>query len=444
MSGNRYIERDLAIKRGMEFIYRTACDSENFEMYGYDYLCCFHCIESTSKDINLRRMARKMGQERALQWRREHTRVPADADADAIAYLVLGSDSADRLGVRDGGFKKQIRQVADRFDAEDYLGFDAATEAPPQDVPEECECGACNPRGRKTCHRCRRRLTMMRSYAVWVDALTRSYIGERYGIRLGASFADVIKWLPTMRPYPTYDDGDNLDFYWAAYAVTHVVYALNDYSLYNLSPSWLPHEYAFLKRNLKQAIVMEDPETMGEFLDTLKSFGLPADHPLMAKGLTYLLSRQNPDGSWGEAEAEDIYERYHPTWTAIDGLRDYRWRGERLSFQRLRPLLTCDTKRQGAQSGRQRIDSISGLSYHSHTSQEPGHEIEFHQLETRNSKRDTFSEAGPQSLRINPRHPSRSSLLDTKMVKGPIQCLKKHRRQRSAREGWEDEMVKGK
>jgi hypothetical protein len=37
--------------------------------------------------------------------------------------------------------------------------------------------------------------------------------------------------------------------------------------------------------------------------------------------------------------AKDLYHRYHPTWTAIDGLRLYRWRGERLSFQRLLPTL---------------------------------------------------------------------------------------------------------
>jgi hypothetical protein len=380
------VERRQAIERGLEFVFRTASDPRNFEMYGYDYLCCFHCIASTSKDVNLRRMARKMGRESALQWRREHPKVSADVDADAIAYLVFGSDAADRLGVRDRGLKEQIREVARHFDAKDYLGFDTVAEAPPQDVPEECECGACNPRGLRTCRSCKRRLTMMSSYGVWLDALIRSYMGERYGVRLGAWFADVIKWLPTMRPYPKYDDGNNRDYYWAVYAVTHVVYTLNDYSSYNLSPSWLPHEYAFLKRNLKQAIVMKDPETMGEYLDTLKSFGLPEDHPLIVKGLTYLLSQQNPDGSWGDAEAEDIYERYHPTWTARDGLREYRWRGKRLSFQRLKPLLVCDTKSQMAVA-RQLIDSISGLSYHSPTSQETrSRKLSSIKLETRNSK----------------------------------------------------------
>jgi hypothetical protein len=342
MVGPTYPECSEAIERGLEFIYRTARDRENFELYGYDYLCCFHCIASTSKDVNLRRMARKMGRERALQWRRDHRDLPVDANADEIAYLVLGADASDRLGVSDSSFKEQIREIALRFDAKDYLGFDAPNEAPPQDVPEECKCGVFNPRGRKTCSHCKRRLSMMSRYGVWLDALIRSYMGERYVVRLGASFADVIKWLPTMRPYPKYDDGDNPDFYWAVYAVTHVVYTLNDYSLYNLSPNWLPHEYAFLKENLKQAIAMEDPELMGEFLDTLKSFGLQKDHPLILKGQRFLLTQQNPDGSWGSDEAEDIYQRYHPTWTAIDGLREYAWRGERLSMKRIMPLLNAN------------------------------------------------------------------------------------------------------
>jgi hypothetical protein len=43
----------------------------------------------------------------------------------------------------------------------------------------------------------------------------------------------------------------------------------------------------------------------------------------------YLLATQNADGSWGDAEAKDIYRRYHPTWTAIDGLRDYKWKRRR-------------------------------------------------------------------------------------------------------------------
>ena len=180
---------------------------------------------------------------------------------------------------------------------------------------------------------------MLSPYAVWVDALTRSYMGECYGVRLGASLADVIKWLPTMRPYPTYDGRDNPDFYWALYAVTHIVYTLNNYSLYRLSPRCLPDEYTFLKLNLRHFIAMEDPESIGELLDSLKAFGLPESHPLILEGMSFLIAQQNPDGSWGDPDEEDIYQRYHPTWTAIDGLREYAWRGGLRRPQSLRPLL---------------------------------------------------------------------------------------------------------
>jgi hypothetical protein len=330
------LERRRAVERGLEFIYRTACDPENFELYGHDYLCCFHCIAATSKDINLRRVALGMGQERASYWRQEHAHVTPDLDADEIASLVFGSDAADRLGVVDSAFKEKIRGAANRFNAQDYLGFDTAHEPPPGDVPDDCVCGAYNERGRKICRGCKKRLMMLSSYAVLVDALTRSYTGERYGVRLGASFSDVIRWVPMMRPYPTYDGGDDPDFYWALYAVTHIIYTLNDYSLYRLSPRCLPDEYEFLKRNLKHFIVMEDPESIGELLDTLKAFACPEDHPLILEGLGFLLAQQNPDGSWGDPDAEDIYERYHPTWTAIDGLREYAWHGGLREYRSLK------------------------------------------------------------------------------------------------------------
>ena len=142
-----------------------------------------------------------------------------------------------------------------------------------------------------------------------------------------------------MRPYRGRENDTNPDFYDTVYAVTHIVYTLNDYSLYRLSPRWLPAEFTFLKANLREALAMEDAEMVGELLDTLRAFGLEHKHPLIRTGIKYLLAQQNADGSWGEMDDDYIYGRYHPTWTAIDGLRAYRWRGERLSFPRLQPLL---------------------------------------------------------------------------------------------------------
>jgi squalene cyclase len=105
-----------------------------------------------------------------------------------------------------------------------------------------------------------------------------------------------------------------------------VVYTQNDYSLYRLSPRSLPDEFAYLKSNLKEAVALKDPETMGELIDCLKSFGLDDNDPLIRTGTEFLLSSQNPDGSWGDMKTTDMYLRYHPTWTAVDGLRDYKWK----------------------------------------------------------------------------------------------------------------------
>ncbi len=339
MSETKQARREIATRRGLEFIYRTACDPENFRTYGFDYTFCLHWIASTSRDTTLRGAARKMAAECARRWRSEHPTVPQDADAETVAEAVFGGLTADRLGLRDAAFRREVRRAAARVSAEDLLWFDPAAGPPPADLPADCKCGEVNPRGRKTCRGCRRRLKWLSRYEVWLLALIRCYLGERYGVKLGAGYADAIKWLPAMRPYPPLSRGYE-DFIWAVYAVTHVVYTLNGYSTYMLSPRWLPDEYEFLKDSLDVVVdELGDSDATGEVLDSLKSFGLSDRHPLIRKGVDFLLATQNADGSWGDVEAEDIYDRYHPTLTAVNGLRDYAWTKKALVFPGLAPEL---------------------------------------------------------------------------------------------------------
>ena len=341
-------ERERAIRSGLEFLYEMACDDECFALYGHDLLNCFYFIYATSSDPSLRRAARRMGRERAHLWQREHSTLPRTADAGIVSEYVHATYAAERLGFPDHALKAQLRAAAKRLTALDYFWFDPVNESPPGNVTEPCRCGTFNERGRKTCRDCRRRLVVINRYRLWYDALIAAYNCERVGVSVGASYREVLKWLPAMRPFRGREGGDNPDFYDCLYAVTHVVYTLNDYSLYRLSPRWLPQEYAFLKTNLGEAIATEDPDMMGEFLDSLKAFGLKDTHPLIRTGMDFLLSRQNPDGSWGDMDEADIYHRYHPTWTAIDGLREYAWRGERLSFPRLMPMLQAMNGQQAA------------------------------------------------------------------------------------------------
>jgi hypothetical protein len=180
---------------------------------------------------------------------------------------------------------------------------------------------------------------MRNRYDVWTDALITTYSGEIYGVTLGARYRDVIRWIPEMRPYPTRASISTNAFYNVTYAITHVIYTLNNYNRYLLSPEWLPQEFQYLKTNLEETVKLQDPETLGEFLDTLRVFGMTERDALIRTGVEYVLSKQNADGSWGDLKDPDVYNRYHSTWTAIDGLREYGWHGKRLSFPGLKPLL---------------------------------------------------------------------------------------------------------
>ena len=340
--GARYTtaDRDRALERGLDFIYRFASDPKIFADWGHDLLWCLYTISDTAKDPKLRETARKMGHERALEWRRIHPIVPTKTDADQLSDLVYGSDAADRLGARDPAFKQQVRNAVRGFSVTDFLLFDPTREPPPSDIPDQCgTCKRWNERGVTVCRYCGAPLEMRNRYDVWTDALITTYSGEIYGVTLGAHYRDVIRWIPQMRPYPTRASISTKAFYNVTYAITHVIYTLNDYNRYLLSPQWLPQEIQYLKTNLEEMVKLQDPETLGEFLDTLRVFGMTERDALIRTGVEYVLSKQNADGSWGDLNDPDVYSRYHSTWTAIDGLREYGWHGKRLSFPGLKPLL---------------------------------------------------------------------------------------------------------
>jgi hypothetical protein len=281
-----------------------------------------------------------MGRERARVWRRQHSWLPADADAQMIADYAFGSDSADSLGLPDERLKAQLKQAAQRFNARSYMLFDPRTEPPPEDVPEECEYDrTVNQRGTRICQTCKRQLRMRSRYDVWYDALIMAYSGDHYGVMLGAHYADVLKWLPSLRPYRGSENGTNEDFHDTVYAVTHIIYTLNNYSMYRLSPQLLPQEFRFLKENLPEAMAQDDADMLGELMDSLRAFGIDEDDPRLRAAMEYYLEHQHRDGSWGDPRERDIYDRYHPTWNGVAGLSQYAWRGEGLSFPELKPLL---------------------------------------------------------------------------------------------------------
>lgn len=340
--GARYtdVDRDVAVERGLLFIGGIASNPKYFSRWGHDLLWCLYTISNTAKNPQLRKMAYRLGQERAREWRRAHVE-PATDNPDELFLFVYGADGADRLlGVGDPSLKGRLQEIAQRFSAVDFFEFDPKREPPPTDLPEACpKCGHRNPRGATNCRKCNAPLNFQNRYAVWLDALVIAHSGDSYGVTLGASYPEVLHWISAMRPYPSPANSDEDEFNRVSYAVTHVVYTLNDYGKYRLSPAWLPQEFAYLKTNIGAAAEYENGEMLGEFMDSLRAFGRSEADPEIRAAVEYLLSHQNPDGSWGDKDEEDIYTRYHSTWTAVDGLREYSFQGEQLRLPDLLPLL---------------------------------------------------------------------------------------------------------
>jgi len=331
--------RQTSIQRGVDFISGVAGTSEGFDSYGSLLVCCFALVGATSRDASLRQLARSRAQKVAQRWNRAHPLLPPDASPDLFRNFIFVRYALSRIGLRDAALNAQIRAAAKGFSAQDLLGFDPINEPPANDLSYRCDCGAQNLRGRKFCKQCRRRLQIKSGYRVWMEALANTYVGARCGILFGARYADVLKWLPAMRTYPAGPDENEELVRDALFAVTHLVYTLNDYNTHRLSPRLLTQEFAYLKANVEAACANHDPELLGELLDSLKAFGLRASHPLIMRGVEYLLATQNEDGSWGDPDEEDIRTRCHTTWTAIDGLRTHAWRGERVIRPEIKSIL---------------------------------------------------------------------------------------------------------
>jgi hypothetical protein len=330
--------RNTAIVRGLDFIYRFGTTQNCFANYGSSLICCFALVAATSRDEKLRSLGRDRAKQLLRRWSDMHPFIPVDTSSDLLHEFVLVHYAQRRIGLRDPAVATAARLTARHFSAVDLLGFDPRKEPPPNNLPYPCDCTFQNPRGRKGCKQCKRRLRIRTRYKVWMEALANTYVAERCGVIFGARYVDVLKWMPVMRPYPTDDDGDEV-LRDAIYAVTHIVYTLNDYGTYRVARQSLPSELAFLKANVASACSRRDPEILGELLDSLKALGLGISHPLIKRGTKYLLAEQNGDGSWGDTSEDNVRTRCHTTWTAIDGLRTYAWRGERSSRPAIKSVL---------------------------------------------------------------------------------------------------------
>jgi len=311
-----------AARRGLELLRQLAGRNSTFAKYGGHLLLAFYFIAATSRDAALRRRALTAGRERARYWKRQWYRRRRRFDAAMVMDEIGASYAAEQLGVPHRRIRCDIEAAAARYPAQELLGFDPRSGAIPRNVPEDCECGAGNEAGRRRCRKCRRRLTNRSRYEVWYYALINVYFCERFGLALPVGYADVINLLPALRPYPRPGSRHYRD---AVYAVTHIVYTLNNYNRSRLPPPLLRRERAFLKASMAWAIKRREADTVAEIVDSLAGCSVDDADARMRSGRAFILAQQREDGGWGDEDHD--YGRFHSVWTCIDGLRDYAWRG---------------------------------------------------------------------------------------------------------------------
>ncbi|OGQ77499.1 MAG: hypothetical protein A2289_15120 [Deltaproteobacteria bacterium RIFOXYA12_FULL_58_15] len=369
-------ERDRAILRGLDFIEELVEKDKPFDDNIGDLLWCHYAIEATTPDANLRELAGDRGREMAKRWKKGVRGLPLDANIFEVWDLASTLYVAESLGVRHDDLRAQLEPAIAKYSAKTWLGFDPQTDAPPnktytilgkeaciaanapriqsativvEDIEEVGAKGRAGKRGSGSLGQpvkasggkfgssgktgggklgsgdCPKVKVTMTNLDVFYDAMITTYFGDRFGVTHGATFADFTQWIPQLYPYATQEQVGSSVFYDLIYTVTHIVYTHNDYGKKRIDPADLPEEFRFLRETFTVPLEDNDCETFAEYVDTLKSFGVTPEADVnMARAIESLMSLQNFDGSWGDP-FDNVYNRFHTTWTAIEGLRDYRF-----------------------------------------------------------------------------------------------------------------------
>lgn len=166
----------------------------------------------------------------------------------------------------------------------------------------------------------------LRTRGPWQQAMFLEYY-DRFKLEKPASIprAPMAEGVISRRlPAESYDDN-------AVYDITHEVFVAFDYGHQRqqtrFTPADLAHVSQVLPRLVQRYVAAKNADLVGELLSCMTYFGWHAD-PAHARGASYLLDAQNPNGTWGDYEAHrpqfgkylDHHVYLHTTMVVLEAL----------------------------------------------------------------------------------------------------------------------------
>jgi len=311
-----------AMLRGLAFLERFALGDVCWRGCAPDVSYMFFHVATRSSDRAFASRARTIARGAARRWCRDYPRLPPDTPAEAVLWwFAYGTCAPTALGLDTRAMRRDLARAVRGCCPRDFLGFDPRREAPPSTVCEPCECGAPAVDAVK-CPACGERIERLHPYQAWQGAMVGAHIAETIGLDIGCTVRDALRWRARMQPYPDVRRRITEAGWHAFYAVTHLVYVLDDYSLHLLLPGLLAPEIELVRAVCRHALADDDIEMLGESIDVLLAVGEDEAGELVSRARRRLLAAQNRNGSWGDRD-DDPYTRFHKTWVALDGLTSY-------------------------------------------------------------------------------------------------------------------------
>jgi len=173
---------------------------------------------------------------------------------------------------------------------------------------------------------------------LFIDVMGAIHAAKRTGFVIPeVDFAEVLKlWIPHFRrAYPLFQDykgslkpkSQAAETYISLqYLVTHILYSVNDFSLFKLPVHLYEPEYSFLVKSLKhQTDVLNNVDITGEIIDNILLFDGDSDPyvaELIENGRLMILSKQTDVGGFPEGENENDIHAAH---TCVTALIDHKY-----------------------------------------------------------------------------------------------------------------------